>query len=252
MSNWIKEIRKLAAEAEASKEANVQKGHPNGAFQEPSHIEAARELMDFFHDFEKNPQTRYNALPREVIEQIGLEACQPQKLAGAALEEDGDDLQNAAMERVARNKQNAKRKLTEEGTTDEKVINRSAYKTTTRPQVAAPEAGSLDAMFSSIGALMDAEAKRSLREDVKLSHEASLLNIEKMSRLGALLQLPGTTPEFKKSIQAQMEQIAREMSEPAQGAPQLDASPQSAGILSPQSTARSSSSASPTGGVAGA
>ena len=123
MSNWIKEIRKLAAEAEASKEANVQKGHPNGAFQEPSHIEAARELMDFFHDFEKNPQTRYNALPREVIEQIGLEACQPQKLAGAALEEDGDELQNAAMERVASNKHGAKRKLTEEGITDEKAIN---------------------------------------------------------------------------------------------------------------------------------
>ena len=159
MSNWIKEIRKLAAEAEASKEANVQKGHPNGAFQEPSHIEAARELMDFFHDFEKNPQTRYNALPREVIEQIGLEACQPQKLAGAALEEDGDELQNAAMERVARNKQGAKRKLTEEGITDEKAINRSAYKIATRPQVAAPEAGSLDAMFSSIGTLMHAEAK---------------------------------------------------------------------------------------------
>ena len=77
MSNWIKEILKLAAEAEASKEANVQKGNPNGAFQEPSHIEAARELMDFFHDFEKNPQTRYNALPREVIEQIGLEALFP-------------------------------------------------------------------------------------------------------------------------------------------------------------------------------
>ena len=37
----------------------------------------------------------------------------------------------------------------------------------------------------------------SQREEVKMSHEASLLNIEKMSRLGALLQLPGTTSAFK-------------------------------------------------------
>jgi hypothetical protein len=49
-----------------------------------------------------------------------------------------------------------------------------------------------------------------------MSHKASLLNIEKKSHLRALLQLPGTTPEFKKSIQAQIEQIAREMSEPTQ------------------------------------
>ena len=76
-------------------------------------------------------------------------------------------------------------------------------------------------MFSSIGALMNAEAKRSQREEVKMSHEASLLNIEKMSRLGALLQLPGTTPAFKMSIQAQMEQIAKEMSEPTEAASPL-------------------------------
>ena len=48
-----------------------------------------------------------------------------------------------------------------------------------------------------------------------MRNEASLLNIEKMSRLGALLQLPGTTPQFQKSIQAQMEQIAKEMEEQA-------------------------------------
>ncbi len=50
------------------------------------------------------------------------------------------------MERVARNKQCTKRRqaVTEEGTSDENEINRSAYKTATRPQNAAPEAGSLD------------------------------------------------------------------------------------------------------------
>ncbi len=90
-------------------------------------------------------------------------------------------------------KQGAKRKLTEE----EKAFNRAAYWTATRPQTAAPEAGSLDVMFSSIGALMSAEARKSQREEVKMRHEASLPNIENMSRLGALLQLPGTTSAFK-------------------------------------------------------
>jgi hypothetical protein len=56
-------------------------------------------------------------------------------------------VQNAAMDSVAHQKQGAKRKLTEEGLTDEKAINRSAYKTATRPQVVAPEAGSLEVFF---------------------------------------------------------------------------------------------------------
>ena len=69
-----------------------------------------------------------------------------------------------------------------------------------RPQVAAREAGSLDAKFSSqaIGTLMHAEAKRSLREDVEMSHEVSLLKIQNMSRLRALLHSPGITPGLKK------------------------------------------------------
>lgn len=258
MSNWIKEIRKLAEEAQARKDANAAKGHPNGALQEPSHIEAARELMEFFYDFEKqaekNPQNRYTTPPQEVIDQIGEEACRPQKFPGASLE-DGDDLQNAAMERVASKKQGAKRKLTEEGMTDEKAVNRAAYKTATRPQAAAPEASSLDLMFSSIGALMSVEAKRADREDTKAKHEVDLVNIEKMARLGSLLQLPGTTAQFKKSIQEQMEKLAAsDITEEA--APPLDSSP--AGILSPQGPARSISSAtsslsaSPSGGLSGA
>ena len=55
MNNWIREIRKLAAEAQKRKDekaANL-KGHPNGAFQEQSHVEAARELMENFRDYEK-------------------------------------------------------------------------------------------------------------------------------------------------------------------------------------------------------
>jgi hypothetical protein len=217
-------------------------------------------FRDFEKESEKNPQNRYTAPPQEVIDQIGEEACRPQKLPGASLEEEGDDLQKTAMERVARNKQGAKRKLTEEGISEDKAINRAAYRTATRPQTAAPEAGSLDVMFSSIGALMSAEAKKSQREEVKMSHEASLLNIKKMSRLGALLQLPGTTSAFKMSIQAQMEQIAREMSEPTEaasllsspGAPPapaglLDISPGAphapVGLLSPQGSARGTSSA---------
>jgi hypothetical protein len=47
---------------------------------------------------------------------------------------------------------------------------------------------------------MSAEAKKSQREEVKMRHEASLPNIEKMSRLGALLQLPGTTSAFKSPL----------------------------------------------------
>jgi hypothetical protein len=113
MSNWIKKIRQLAEEAEHRKDENAAKGHPNGAFQEPSHIEAARELMEYFNDFEKeaekNPQNRYTAPPQEVLDQIGADACKPQKLSGASLEEDGNQLQNAAMDRVAHQKQSAKR-----------------------------------------------------------------------------------------------------------------------------------------------
>ena len=45
MSDWIKEIRKIGAEART--ETNASKGHPNGAIQVPSHIEADRELMEF-------------------------------------------------------------------------------------------------------------------------------------------------------------------------------------------------------------
>ncbi len=60
-----------------------------------------------------------------------------------------------------------------------------------------------------------------------MDHEASLLNIEKVTRLGALLQMPGTTAQFKVTIQAQMEQIAKEMIEPKQAAPPqpIDISP---------------------------
>ena len=55
-----------------------------------------------------------------------METGQPLKLAGATVEEDGDEVQNTAMERVASNKHCSKRKLNEEGsqgTTDEKAIN---------------------------------------------------------------------------------------------------------------------------------
>ena len=103
-------------------------------------------------------------------------------------------MQNVAMERVAHNKHGAKRKLTEEGVTDEKAIIRSAYKIATRPQEAAPEAA--DVLFYC--ALMHPEANWSLRKDVKMSHEVSLLNIEKISHFGTLLHLPRTSPEFKK------------------------------------------------------
>jgi hypothetical protein len=94
-------------------------------------------------------------------------------------------------------------------------------------------------MFASIGALMSAEAKKSERDQAKMGHEASLLNIEKVTRLGALLQMPGTTAEFKVTIQAQMEQIAKEMIEAKQAAPPqpIDTSPGAppapAGLLSP-------------------
>ncbi len=109
---------------------------------------------------------------------------------------------------------------------------------------------------------MGAEAKRSQREEVKMGLEASLLNIEKIGQLGALLQLLGSTPAFKKSIQALMEQIACEMSLPTEAAPLLDTSPCAppalAGFLSPQGSARSTSSSesslavSPSGGFPGA
>jgi hypothetical protein len=54
-----------------------------------------------------------------VIDQIGVDACRPKKLAGTSLEDDGDELHNNAIKRVARNKQGAKRRLTEEGISDE-------------------------------------------------------------------------------------------------------------------------------------
>jgi hypothetical protein len=56
MGNWIKEIRKLAEEAETRQDASAAKGHLNGAYQEPSHIVAARELMVYFRDFEKESE----------------------------------------------------------------------------------------------------------------------------------------------------------------------------------------------------
>jgi hypothetical protein len=50
--------------------------------QEPSHIAAAHELMEFY-DFEKeaekNLQNRYTAPPQEVIDQIRADSCRPQK-----------------------------------------------------------------------------------------------------------------------------------------------------------------------------
>jgi hypothetical protein len=77
------------------------------------------------------------------------------------------------MKLVASNKQSAKRKLTEEEihvVTEEKAINRSACKTVTRPQMVAPETGCLEYMFTSVGALMSTEVKKSEREEVKLRH----------------------------------------------------------------------------------
>ena len=144
---------------------------------------------------------RYNTPLTEVIKQIGADACKPKNLqvqifAPANLQDNGEEMQQAAMERVASKKQGARRKLAEDGITDQKVLNRSAYKTATHAQAVAPEASSLDVMFSSIGALMNAEAKRQKSNEVKMHHEATLLNIEKIQPFGALLQLPGTTPQF--------------------------------------------------------
>jgi hypothetical protein len=61
----------LAEEAEARKDVSAAKGHPNGAYQESSHIEAAREILVYFKHFEKesekNQQNRYTAPQQEVI-----------------------------------------------------------------------------------------------------------------------------------------------------------------------------------------
>ena len=54
-----------------------------------------------------------------------------------------------------------------------------------------------DIMFASIGALICAEDMRLESEEVMMRQKASILDIEKMSKLGALLQSPGTTLQFQ-------------------------------------------------------
>ena len=63
-------------------------------------------------EMKKNPPSRYNTKPAEVVEQIGLEACQPVKTAGAALtEEDGHGTQEEAIEKVKEKRASAKHRL---------------------------------------------------------------------------------------------------------------------------------------------
>ena len=54
MANWFRKIRKLAEEAGTKKVSREERGIPNGAFKEPSHIDTFRELMEFSNVFEKS------------------------------------------------------------------------------------------------------------------------------------------------------------------------------------------------------
>ena len=107
MSGWIKEIRKIASTESLRIKEAAERGHPSGAFQVPSYVKECYELMEDFTAYElemkKNSLSRYNTPPAEVVEQIGLDACQPVQTTGAALtEEDGHGSQEEAMHRNSR------------------------------------------------------------------------------------------------------------------------------------------------------
>ena len=83
-------------------------------------------------EMKKNPASRYITQPAEVVEQVGLEACQPVKAAGAALtEEDGHVTQEEAIEQVKRERERESR-LQDKGMGDDKVALRAETRLLTR------------------------------------------------------------------------------------------------------------------------
>ena len=119
-------MRKIApAESLRIKEA-TERGHPSGAFQVSSFVKESYELMEDFTAYElemkKNPSSRYDTPPSEVVEQIGLEACQLVKAAGAALtEEDGHGTQEDAIDQVKQRRASAECRFQDEGMGEHKV-----------------------------------------------------------------------------------------------------------------------------------
>ena len=183
MSGWIKEIRKIASTESLRIKEAAERGHPSGAFQVPSYVKECYELMEDFTAYElemkKNPPSRYNTPPAEVVEQIGLEACQPVKTAGAALpEEDGHGTQEEAIEQVKQKRASAKRRLQDEGMGDDKVALRAANKTATRPRMERQQPSSVhDGLLNSIGQFLQQDVHNSHVQSMKTFQKAKLLKL---------------------------------------------------------------------------
>ena len=180
-------------------------------------------------EMKKNPFPRYNTPPAEVVEQIGLEACQPVKTASAALtEEDGDGTQEEAIEQVKQKRASAKRRLQDEGMGDDKVALRAANKTATRPRMERQQPSSVhDGLLNSIGQFLQQDVHNSHVQSMKTFQEAKLLKQEELKRLGDLYKMKGKSEAFKSSIQKQMEKVASEKSndEPPPPPPQRNQIP---------------------------
>ena len=180
-------------------------------------------------EMKKNPFPRYNTPPAEVVEQIGLEACQPVKTASAALtEEDGDGTQEEAIEQVKQKRASTKHRLQDYGMGDDKVALRAANKTAIRQHMERQQQSSVhDGLLNSIGQFLQQDVHNSHVQSIKTFQEVKLLKLEELKRLGDLYKMKGTSEAFKSSIQKQMEKVASEKSndEPPPPPPQRNQIP---------------------------
>ena len=199
--------------------------------------------MEFFKEYEdqqkKNPQTRYNTPPQDVVEQIGLEACQPVKTSSAELPtNEGSAIQSAAIGEIQERRTLAKRRLQEEGLDHDKAACRAANRTASRPRAPPPQpqVSAHEGLFSTVGQMMAANTVQTECENQKLRQESRLLKLEEVNRLGNLLAIPGTDAKFKLDIQEKMALAMSQLNEPepTPAAPSpLCPPPQLRGVTSP-------------------
>ena len=191
----------------------------------------------------KNPQTPYNAPPQDVVEQIGLEACQPVKTSSAELPtNEGSAIQSAASGEIQERRMLAKRLLQEEGFDNYKSACRAANRTASRPRAPLPQPqdSAHEGLFTTVAQMLAANAVQIERENQNLWQESRLLKLEArvegVNRLGNLLAIPGTDAKFKLDIQKRMTLAMSQLNEPepTPAAPSpLCPRPQLRGVTSP-------------------
>ncbi len=187
LKSWIKQIQHLASEEGKRREALGERGR-NGAEDGPEHVlrhvDASYELMEFFKEFDKKLQkehgNRWNAKPE------GCEGIEQVKDAGAAIPT-GEDSQSEAMNVVKDRRANVKRKLLEEGMSEE-AASKAAGRAVIRPKPAAPEPTfGNDVLTETVTKFLAADTMATSQQALKTYQDTRLAKLEEIKLLNNIV-----------------------------------------------------------------